>query len=463
MNQLTPRQRKLAYFLGILLLLIPIIVLGSPASGPDSGGTLAKLRRETGEGELGMSEYSLGRVDPTSATMNLVLLGLRGVAVNLLWMEYNELKKTKNWAQMRSTTDSITMLQPHYLQVWRYHGWNLSYNVAVEWDDVRDRYYWIKEGAKFIRDGTEYNRYSPELHYEVGRIVGQKIGIADEWRVYRRYFNPRGIQYENLPADEKGDPDPAYRGGADPILNPEPSTDNYLAARKWYEQANDLEAQGYEQHLMMAHIFRQYPYRSQLDYAGALNREGFFGDVAIEAWRNAKVDWIERYGTERFATVEGYTVQLELPGEADYVALAESQGVEVAQVRQSVRNYQNVVNYRYWRTRAISESKPATGEAHRALFEGEEFFKKNDLTKARALLVRGLERLDDVLVEYEELVSEDLTVEEALWGLMLVKKIDELLEKPPATDLPLTGLWNKHLNDKVSTMQFDFNRRYGGL
>mgnify|MGYP001399609774 FL=1 len=214
---------------------------------------------------------------------------------------------------------------------------------------------------------------------------------------------------------------------------------------------------------MMAHIFRQYPYRSQLDYAGALNREGFFGDVAIEAWRNAKVDWIERYGTERFATVEGYTVQLELPGEADYVALAESQGVEVAQVRQSVRNYQNVVNYRYWRTRAISESKPATGEAHRALFEGEEFFKKNDLTKARALLVRGLERLDDVLVEYEGLVSEDLTVEEALWGLMLVKKIDELLEKPPATDLPLTGLWNKHLNDKVSTMQFDFNRRYGGL
>ena len=156
-------------------------------------------------------------------------------------------------------------------------------SVAVEWDDVRDRYYWIKEGAKFIRDGTEYNRYSPELHYEVGRIVGQKIGIADEWRIYRRYFNPGGAQYEDLAADEKGDPSPENRGGPDLKLNPE-GLDNYLAAQRWYQEANDLEARGYEQYLMMQHIFRQYPYRCQLDYAGTLNREGFFGDVALEAF-----------------------------------------------------------------------------------------------------------------------------------------------------------------------------------
>ena len=90
-------------------------------------------------------------------------------------------------------------------------------------------------------------------------------------------------------------------------------------------------------------------------------------------------------------------------------------------------------------------------------------FKENELTRARKMLIEGLDQLEEVLVRYENLISEDLTLEEALWSLMLIKKIDDLLEKPPATDLPLTGLWNKHINDKVPSMQFDFNRRYGGL
>ena len=107
MNRLSSRQRKLVYFVAILLLLIPIFVLGRPASGNSGGGVLAELRRPQGQ-ELGLSEHNLGRVDPTSAAMNLVLLGMRGVAVNLLWMDYIKQQETKNWAQVRSTTESIT-------------------------------------------------------------------------------------------------------------------------------------------------------------------------------------------------------------------------------------------------------------------------------------------------------------------------------------------------------------------
>ena len=128
-----------------------------------------------------------------------------------------------------------------------------------------------------------------------------------------------------------------------------------------------------------------------------------------------------------------------------------------------VRSFQNVVNYRYWRTRSLSESEPTTAAAHKLLFEGEELFKRNELTKARTMLVEGRDGLDAVLSKYEDLITEDLTVEEALWGLLLIKKIDELLEKPPTDNLPLTGLWNRHLNDKVPTLQFNFNRRFGGL
>jgi len=292
--------------------------------------------------------------------------------------------------------------------------------------------------------------------------LGQKMGIADEWRVYRKFFNPDGRQYEGIPENEKGDPDPRYRGGVDPELNPD-RLDNYLAAQRYYQVANDLEGRGFQQHLMMRHIFRQYPYRCRLDNNGVLNKEGYFGDFVIGEWAQAEKDWIDGYGQERFDTGEGFQINLELPSESHYSELAQSQSVEVGQVRRMVRSFQNVVNYRYWRTRSLSESEPATAAAHKMLFEGEELFKTNELTKARTMLVEGLDRLDEVLSKYEDLITEDLTVEEALWGLLLIKKIDELLEKPPTDDLPLTGLWNRYLNDKVPTLQFNFNRRFGGL
>ena len=90
-EQLTTQQRKLAYLVGIVILMLPIIVLGMPAADEEgSGGKLARLRQEH---DLG--ESTLGQVDPTSATMNLVLLGMRGVAVNLLRMQLDTQRDQK--------------------------------------------------------------------------------------------------------------------------------------------------------------------------------------------------------------------------------------------------------------------------------------------------------------------------------------------------------------------------------
>ncbi|MFO1023225.1 MAG: hypothetical protein U0903_21425 [Planctomycetales bacterium] len=156
MSRLTSQQRKLAYLVIIVILLIPVIFLGRPSAPgskgrePDAGGWLASLRSE-----YDLGEQSFGNVDPSSATMNLVLLGLRGPAANLLWMELDHYKDTKNWSRMLSTTNSIILLQPHFQKVWVFNGWNLAFNVSMEWDDVRDRYYWVKEGAKFFKLGTK--------------------------------------------------------------------------------------------------------------------------------------------------------------------------------------------------------------------------------------------------------------------------------------------------------------------
>ena len=130
MSKLTSQQRKLMYLVLIVVLLVPIYLIGAPSTGEaDSGGELARLKRE-----YDLGEEQFGNVDPSSATINLVLLGLRGVAANILWVQHDEQKNQKDWAGMRATTESIIMLQPHYMHVWRYHGWDLAYNVSAEWD-----------------------------------------------------------------------------------------------------------------------------------------------------------------------------------------------------------------------------------------------------------------------------------------------------------------------------------------
>ena len=176
MNGLTSRQRKIAYVIGIVVLLIPIVLLGQPSGKEgDSEGLLSKKRQE-----YDLGESTLGNVDPSSSAMNLVLLGLRGPAASILQLEAKELQKTKNWGKMRALVDTITLLQPHYVKVWQFEGWNLAYNVSSAWDATEDRYYWVKEGIKFQNDGVSRNQKNADLVWHTARLIGWKVGAADE-------------------------------------------------------------------------------------------------------------------------------------------------------------------------------------------------------------------------------------------------------------------------------------------
>ena len=280
MRNLTSRARKLVWFVAIVLLVMPVVLLGMPAGADEaeSGGLLSDLRAKY---DLGESE--LGQIDPTSATMNLLLLGLRGVAVNVLRMELDEYKNRKDWAQMQATTEAVITLQPHYIEVWRFLGWNLAYNVSAEWDSVPERFYWVKEGGKFLQRGVKRNDRVPELYFDTARIWGHKIGRSDEWRQFRGYF--------------LSDPDTKrFHGNADQEINPQGNRDNYLVAKDWFHDANDVELKQ-DQHIMMRALFRSYPAKAQIEYADALQREGKFEGKTVSAWQQAYANWTVRYET----------------------------------------------------------------------------------------------------------------------------------------------------------------------
>lgn len=452
MNNLSSKQRKLIYFAVIVVLATPIIFLGAPSSGQDgqSGGKLAQLRFQE---ELG--ESTLGKVDPSSSTMNLVLLGFRGIAASQLWAQANEQKDQKDWAGLRATTESIIMLQPHFQAVWEFNAWNLAFNVSAECDDVKDRFYWVKEGIKFLQGGAERNRKIAELRWHMADYHGKKIGRSDEWRQFRRFY--------------RIDPDrERYEGQPDPAINPE-NIDNYLHAQQIFYEANEVEETS-GQHLMQRLLFRSYPARSQFDYAAALHRENKINEESRLAWDKAYQIWTKEFGREEFQTPKGGIV-LEFTDE-DLTRLAERDHVSKEDKRFWTASYQDRCQYRYWRTVAAAEGLKLTRDAHRSINDGKRLFREANFVQsdedkaagkgpetwgALEYLLDGMTKYERVLRDFPSLKTEDEAVEQVMLAVLYMQNIYELRDMPVPDDFPLKDVWEKN-QPRLAEMESLFAR-----
>ena len=137
----------------------------------DRAASWRKLRTEA---RLGQAD--LGAIDPASETIRMATLGLRGIAVTMLWNKANEYKKTEDWTAFQATLEQLARLQPYFVKVWQYQAWNLSYNVSVELDNVRDRFYYVKQGIEYLQDGIDYLRDNPDAAGRPGLVHRQQGG-----------------------------------------------------------------------------------------------------------------------------------------------------------------------------------------------------------------------------------------------------------------------------------------------
>ena len=123
--------RKIIYIVIIAVLLIPLAMISRPeVVGQDEGGILSRMRRDKK-----LTQAELTKIDPASETMKLASLGLRGVAINMLWMQSIEHKKEEDYDKLASTLKALAKIQPNFVKVWEYQAHNLAYNVSMEFDD----------------------------------------------------------------------------------------------------------------------------------------------------------------------------------------------------------------------------------------------------------------------------------------------------------------------------------------
>ena len=106
--------------LSLIVFLLPFLYrLGNPATSASKGakgspgGVLAQIRADNK-----LSQADLGQIDPTSVTLKLSTLGLRGVAANILWEKAIDYQMKKDWANRGATLNQITKIQPNFINVW---------------------------------------------------------------------------------------------------------------------------------------------------------------------------------------------------------------------------------------------------------------------------------------------------------------------------------------------------------
>ncbi|MGL6227125.1 MAG: hypothetical protein ACRC10_10950 [Thermoguttaceae bacterium] len=283
--------RRIFYGVIILVLLLPLYLLGRPATlrmTPDGlqvqqGGVLAKILAEE---ELASSQ--VGEIDPASSAIQLATFGLKGVAIAILWNQSQEFQKKRDWNNVIAASNQLIRLEPHFTSIWEFVSWQFAYNASAQFDDYRERYRWVIRGFDFVVDGTKYNRTSPILFHKAGWTISQRLGIADEKEQFRRLFR------------EDDDFHTRYHT---PSLA---ERDNWRIGRNWYLQSEDMVQNGANLGKMSEPLFYMHSRMNLIHYVQWRELEGFFGedgqgeeikalwDVAEQAWRD--------YGRKEFKT-----------------------------------------------------------------------------------------------------------------------------------------------------------------
>ena len=287
------RLRKWIYGVSMIVLIVVLFCLSFPATlgtkevKGQPGGVLAQYRDEHG-----LSQTELGQIDPTSETIRLATLGMRGIAGTTLWWKANQYQMKKDWTRLRATLDQISKLQPHSIHVWRYQAWNLSYNVSVSFDDYHDKFYWVIEGLNYMLDGVRMNDKEPRLYWDMAWFISNKIGRDDAAKYYRRLFSgergPDGKDPPDYVKDFRERLHPAHavsRRGSD-------LRDNWHVGKAWFLAAESkIDPPRYPVRGMATVIFYSDAPTCQFYYADNLEKDGIFGQVAQRAWQDAEDEW----------------------------------------------------------------------------------------------------------------------------------------------------------------------------
>ena len=161
---------------------------------------------------------------------SLFLGAFRAVAIDVLWINYDDAKQDRRYYEAKEIIELISYLQPRNEAVWDFLAWDVAYNIAYgERHSTEDEWWrWIRYGFLKMKEGADANKKSPYLRYMLGFMLDHKAS----WEGGR-------FQMDYITAFEKDLELQAKLIGkkVDKPLSP------FEFAIEWYKEAKDVLAE----------------------------------------------------------------------------------------------------------------------------------------------------------------------------------------------------------------------------
>jgi tetratricopeptide (TPR) repeat protein len=215
---------------------------------------------------------------PDSAATSAALGGFRGLAVDVLWIQAESLQNERQFYQLKTIYELISVLQPNFPLVWAFNAWNLSYNISAEWGRPEDKWLWIKEGIDYGNKGLRYNPDSIDLLVNTGWIYYHKIGKDNQNAAYytKRLMEAEGVEpFEKAASYFKRALDAAQKQGEMDVL----LSRLHCQAEFWHAKAVKESTGNVPETLKLCEAVHAEVVQAQMDFPSDLALEKLRTDI----------------------------------------------------------------------------------------------------------------------------------------------------------------------------------------
>lgn len=94
---------------------------------------------------------------------SVVIGGFKPLLVDYLWIKQAKLQKDKQFEEIRLLLSIIARLQPRFVEVWSFNAYNMIYNICSQEKTAEAKWYWVKSGIDYIKEGMKHNPENPDL------------------------------------------------------------------------------------------------------------------------------------------------------------------------------------------------------------------------------------------------------------------------------------------------------------
>ena len=186
--------------LGIVVVLLVAVITAAVVRDR----TIAAKSQLLTQGQVSAGTQSLARMN--SYALALLLGGLRGPLVMVLWSTSETQKSERQLEDFDTKVEWIRLLQPEFDSVHIFQVWNKAYNISVQMASLANKYTTILDAIDYAKRVDKERPNNINTLTNMAQVYFDKLGNSTEKDYYRSRIRTETLPHKKRDVLKPGDP-----------------------------------------------------------------------------------------------------------------------------------------------------------------------------------------------------------------------------------------------------------------